>query len=223
MPQRELRPHLPPPTGALVIVHADDTLVVIDKPAGLLSVPGRGPDKADNAALRVQATFADALIVHRLDMATSGLLLLARGTDMQRALSRLFEAREVTKHYEACVSGLVECDDGEIDLPLGADWPQRPRQRVDHTNGKPSLTRYRVLSRDAARGTTRLLLQPVTGRSHQLRVHLQAIGHPIEGDALYAPPDAAAVHDRLMLHATRLELRHPLTGAALSLISAAPF
>ena len=223
MPQRELRPHLLPPTGALVVVHADDALVVIDKPAGLLSVPGRGADKADNAALRVQALFADALIVHRLDMATSGLLLLARGPDMQRALSRLFEAREVTKRYEARVSGLIEHDHGEIDLPLGADWPQRPRQRVDHAHGKPSLTRYRVLSRDVAGCTTRLLLQPVTGRSHQLRVHLQAIGHPIEGDALYAPPDAAAMHERLMLHATRIELRHPLTGSPLSLCSKAPF
>ena len=153
----------------------------------------------------------------------AGLLLLARGADMQRALSRLFEAREVTKHYEAQVSGLVDCDHGEIDLPLAADWPQRPRQRVDHAHGKPSLTHYRVLSRDVARGTTRVLLQPVTGRSHQLRVHLQAIGHPIEGDAVYAPPDAAAMHERLMLHATRLELRHPLTGAALSLCSTAPF
>ncbi len=223
MPQRELRPHLPPPTAALVIVHADDALVVIDKPAGLLSVPGRGPDKADNAALRVQALFADALIVHRLDMATSGLLLLARGAEMQRALSRLFEARDVTKHYEARVSGLVEQDHGEIDLPLAADWPHRPRQMVNHADGKPSLTRYRVLERDATHGTTRVRLQPVTGRSHQLRVHLQAIGHPIEGDALYAPPDAAAMHERLMLHATRLELRHPLTGSQLSLSSAAPF
>ena len=223
MPQRELRPHLLPPAGALVIVHADDSLVVIDKPAGLLSVPGRGPDKADNASLRVQAEFPDALIVHRLDMATSGLLLLARGAAMQRALSRLFEAREVTKHYEASVSGLMCHDHGEIDLPLGADWPQRPRQMVDHAHGKPSLTRYRVLSRDAASGTTRLLLQPVTGRSHQLRVHLQAIGHPIEGDALYAPPDAAAMHERLMLHATRIELRHPVTGAELCVCSAAPF
>ena len=223
MLHHELRPHLPPPTGALLIVHADDALVVIDKPAGLLSVPGRGPEKADNAALRVQAEFPDALIVHRLDMATSGLLLLARGAAMQRALSRLFEAREVTKHYEARVSGIVECDHGEIDLPLGADWPQRPRQRVDQLHGKPSLTRYRVLSRDVASGTTRVLLQPLTGRSHQLRVHLQAIGHPIEGDALYAPPDTAAMQERLMLHATGIELRHPLTGAPLSLISAAPF
>jgi hypothetical protein len=111
----------------------------------------------------------------------------------------------------------------EIDLPLAADWPQRPRQIVDHVRGKPSLTRYHVLQRDAQGHTTRLLLQPLTGRSHQLRVHLQAIGHPIVGDALYAPPEMAAHHDRLMLHATRLEFRHPLTGDELRLLSAAPF
>ena len=211
------------PSGALLIVHADDSLVVVDKPAGLLSVPGRGVDKADNATARVQAEFADALTVHRLDMATSGLLLFARGASMQRQLSGLFEAREVTKHYEARVIGLVDQDHGEIDLPLAADWPQRPRQIVDHVHGKPSLTRYRVLQRDAQDHTTRLLLQPLTGRSHQLRVHLQAIGHPIVGDALYAPPEMAAHHDRLMLHATRLEFRHPLTGDELRLLSAAPF
>ena len=211
------------PSGALLIVHADDSLVVVDKPAGLLSVPGRGVDKADNATARVQAEFADALTVHRLDMATSGLLLFARGASMQRQLSALFEAREVTKHYEARVIGLVDQDHGEIDLPLAADWPQRPRQIVDHVHGKPSLTRYRVLQRDAQDHTTRLLLQPLTGRSHQLRVHLQAIGHPIVGDALYAPPEMAAHHDRLMLHATRLEFRHPLTGDELRLLSAAPF
>ena len=211
------------PSGALLIVHADDSLVVVDKPAGLLSVPGRGVDKADNATARVQAEFADALTVHRLDMATSGLLLFARGASMQRQLSALFEAREVIKHYEALVSGLVDQDHGEIDLPLAADWPQRPRQMVDHVRGKPSLTRYRVLQRDAQDRTTRVLLQPLTGRSHQLRVHLLAIGHPIVGDALYAPPEMAAHHDRLMLHATRLEFRHPLSGDELRLLSAAPF
>lgn len=211
------------PSGALLIVHADDSLVVVDKPAGLLSVPGRGADKADNATARVQAEFADALTVHRLDMATSGLLLFARGASMQRQLSALFEAREVIKHYEALVSGMVDQDHGEIDLPLAANWPQRPRQIVDHVHGKPSLTRYRVLQRDAQDQTTRVLLQPLTGRSHQLRVHLLAIGHPIVGDALYAPPEMAAHQDRLMLHATRLEFRHPLSGDELRLLSAAPF
>ena len=211
-----------PSLSPLVIVHADDALVAIEKPAGLLSVPGRGADKADCAATRVQAQFHDAQTVHRLDMATSGLLLFARGAPMQRVLSAMFEAREVVKHYEAVVEGLVEHDEGEIDLPLLTDWPQRPRQKVDRLQGKPSLTRYRVLQRDAATRTTRLTLQPLTGRTHQLRVHLLAIGHRIAGDALYAKGEMPTA-DRLMLHATRLELRHPVTSQALTLVSAAPF
>lgn len=203
-------------------MHVDDALVVVDKPAGLLSVPGRGADKADCAAARVQALYGDAQIVHRLDMATSGLLLMARGAEMQRVLSGVFQDRAVVKRYEAIVSGLIACDSGEIDLPLMADWPQRPRQKVDRLHGKPSLTRYRVLQRDPVSGTTRLELQPVTGRTHQLRVHLQAIGHPIVGDSLYAPPDAASP-SRLMLHAGTLQLRHPTTGEPLILSSAVPF
>ena len=208
--------------GPLRIVHADDALLAIDKPAGLLSVPGRGADKADCAVVRVQAQFSDAHTVHRLDMATSGLLLFARGAALQRVLSVMFEARAVIKHYEAVVQGLVEQDAGEIDLPLLADWPQRPRQKVDRLHGKPSLTLYRVLHRDPATRTTRLALQPLTGRTHQLRVHLLAIGHPIAGDALYATGEVPTAC-RLMLHATRLELRHPLTSQALVLASAAPF
>lgn len=211
-----------PPSSPLVIVHADDALIAIDKPAGLLSVPGRGSDKADCAATRVRATFPDARTVHRLDMATSGLLLFARGAAMQRTLSVMFEARDVVKHYEAVVQGVVEADDGEIALPLLADWPQRPRQKVDHLHGKPSLTRYRVLHRDPVARTTRLALQPLTGRTHQLRVHLLTIGHAIVGDALYAPHDAATAA-RLMLHATALQLRHPVTLQPLALTSPVPF
>jgi tRNA pseudouridine32 synthase/23S rRNA pseudouridine746 synthase len=211
-----------PSLSPLVIVHADDALVAIDKPAGLLSVPGRGADKADCAVARVQAQFPDAQIVHRLDMATSGLLLFARGAAMQRTLSAMFEAREVVKHYEAVVEGWVEQDGGEIDLPLLADWPQRPRQKVDHEQGKPSRTRYGVLQRDPATHTTRLALQPLTGRTHQLRVHLLAIGHPIAGDTLYGTHDEPTAA-RLMLHATRLELQHPVTSQAITLVSAAPF
>ena len=203
-------------------MHVDAVLLVVDKPAGLLSVPGRGADKADCAAARAQALYGDAQIVHRLDMATSGLLLMARGATMQRALSVAFQDREVVKRYEALVSGLVALDSGEIDLPLMADWPQRPRQKVDRLHGKPSLTRYRVLQRDPVSGTTRLELQPVTGRTHQLRVHLQAIGHPIVGDSLYAPPETASP-SRLMLHAGTLQLRHPTTGEPLTLSSAVPF
>ncbi len=217
-------PALPsfPSWPPLTIVHADDAVVAVDKPAGLLSVPGRGADKTDCAVARVRAQFADAQTVHRLDMATSGLLLLARGAAMQRALSVMFESREVIKHYEAVVEGLVAPDTGEIDLPLRADWQQRPRQKVDRVHGKPSLTRFRVLHRDEANCTTRLALQPLTGRTHQLRVHLLAIGHPIAGDALYTTRDAPTAA-RLMLHATRLELLHPVTGHALVLTSAVPF
>jgi len=192
--------------SALVIVHADDALVVADKPAGLLCVPGRGPERADCLAARVQARWPDALVVHRLDMATSGLVVFGRGAAMQRALSIAFAERRVDKGYEAVVAGLPAEDSGEIDLPLAADWPNRPRQQVDLIAGKPSLTRWRVLQRDPQRGTTRLALTPVTGRSHQLRVHLAAIGHAIVGDDLYAPAAWAAASPRLLLHACRLAL-----------------
>jgi len=205
----------------LMVVHRDDALVAVDKPAGMLSVPGRGADKQDCAAARVAEQWPDALIVHRLDMATSGLLVFARGAPAQRRLSMAFAGREVHKRYEAVVHGLVHHDSGEIDLPLMADWPNRPLQKVDH-HGKPSLTRYRVLSRDEALQRTRLALEPVTGRSHQLRVHLQAIGHPIVGDELYDPA-RASTSPRLLLHACELRLPHPVSGELLTLHSVAPF
>ena len=187
-------------------IHVDERLVVIDKPAGLLAVPGRGPDKADCAALRVLRRCVDARVVHRLDMATSGLMVLARGLAMQRELGRRFETRQVRKTYVAVVAGLPMVDCGEIDLPLAADWPARPRQQVDRLHGRPALTRWRVLARDAARDCARLELEPQTGRTHQLRVHLAAIGHPILGDSLYAPPSARTAVPRLLLHASRLDL-----------------
>lgn len=202
-------------------MHADDSLVVIDKPAGLLAVPGRGSDKADCAAVRVQRRFPDALVVHRLDMSTSGLLAFARGIEAQRVLSRAFETRAVDKRYVALVHGELPHESGEIDLPLAADWPNRPRQVVDRLRGRPSLTRWRVLAREP--GRTRVALEPVTGRSHQLRVHLLALGHPIVGDALYAPADVQAMAPRLLLHACRLALPHPRDGAPLVVESAPPF
>ena len=204
-------------------LHVDDTCIVIDKPAGLLSVPGRGEHKQDCAAARLQARFADALVVHRLDMATSGLMLFARGAAVHRALSRAFAQREVRKRYVAVVHGLLAQPEGEIDLPLLADWPNRPMQKVDTAHGKPSLTRYRVLHFDATTNTTRLALEPVTGRAHQLRVHLLAIGHPILGDALYAPPVVQALSDRLLLHASSLAFAQPDTGTMLQLESEVPF
>jgi len=204
-------------------LYLDDSMLVVDKPSGLLAVPGRGEAGLDNQASRVQAAVADALVVHRLDMSTSGLLLFARGKDMQRRLSHAFAQREVHKEYIAVVDGLLAADRGEIDLPLLTDWPNRPKQKVDFADGKPALTRYTVLERDAARGTTRLRLEPVTGRSHQLRVHLLAIGHPIAGDALYAPPDALAKAPRLLLHAQSLALPHPVDGRPMRFHSPAPF
>jgi tRNA pseudouridine32 synthase / 23S rRNA pseudouridine746 synthase len=210
--------------GMDIAVHwFDDALIVIDKPAGLLAVPGRGDDKQDCVARRVQARWADACVVHRLDMATSGLMLLARGAVAQRSLSAAFAERAVAKQYIAVVGGLLEAGQGCITLPLAADWPNRPRQRVDVERGKPSSTDWQVLSRDSAAQQTRLALAPLTGRSHQLRVHLQAIGHAIVGDTLYASPDLAQASSRLLLHASRLELAHPVTGATLVFESAPPF
>ena len=205
------------------VLCADDALVAIAKPAGMLAVPGRGEQLRDCAAARVQARFPDALVVHRLDMATSGVMLLARGAAMQRHLSIAFARRQVHKRYVALVAGRIEATVGEIDLPLAADWPHRPRQKVDRTTGKPSLTRYRVIGYDAASDTTRVELEPITGRSHQLRVHLLALGHPIVGDALYAPPAVHARSVRLMLHACSLAFTHPARGHDVRIESEAPF
>ena len=215
-------------TPVLNLLHADDAMLVFDKPAGLLAVPGRGADKSDCLSARAQCRWPDALVVHRLDQATSGLMLLARGAAMQRALGSAFAERRVAKRYEALVHGQAELPAGadaddwaEIDLPLLIDWPNRPRSAVNHAAGKPSRTRWRPVAYDAANDITRLALQPLTGRSHQLRVHLQAIGHPIIGDALYGPAGDGA--PRLMLHAGGLELAHPASGQPLVLDSAVPF
>jgi tRNA pseudouridine32 synthase / 23S rRNA pseudouridine746 synthase len=211
------------PESQVAWVHVDEACIVVDKPSGLPAVPGRGEHLQDCMARRVQARYADALVVHRLDMATSGLLLFARGALAQRRLSEGFAAREVHKRYLAVVHGAVAQDEGEITLPLLTDWPNRPRQRVDLEHGKPSLTRWRVLARDAQRHTTRLALTPVTGRSHQLRVHLQALGHPILGDTLYAPAEVQAQAARLLLHADALGFAHPVSGDPLRFELPAPF
>jgi tRNA pseudouridine32 synthase / 23S rRNA pseudouridine746 synthase len=212
-----------PQLDALAVVHDDAACVVVVKPDALLSVPGRGEHGQDCLAARVQAVFSDALVVHRLDMSTSGLMLFARGAAAQRSLSIAFAAREVHKRYVAVADGLVEQNSGEIDLPLMADWPNRPKQKWDREHGKPSLTRYRVMARDEAARTTRLDLEPVTGRAHQLRLHLLSLGHPILGDALYAPPEVQARSDRLLLHASALRFAHPVSGEAMAFESAAPF
>lgn len=206
----------------LEIIYHDDHLVVAFKPAGLLCVPGRGADKQDCLSAQVQARFSDALVVHRLDMATSGLVLMARGLVNQRVLSSAFANRQVHKTYTARVAGdALAVAPGAatawqtIDLPLCADWPNRPRQKVDLMMGKPSLTRWRLQpaadSGDCEDSKGLLELEPVTGRTHQLRVHLASIGMPILGDQLYAPPDIAQATNRLMLHARSLSFKHPET------------
>ena len=212
------------------VVYQDDALLVLNKPAGLLCVPGRGPDKQDCLSTRVLSEFADALVVHRLDMATSGLVVMARGIANQRFLSRAFAARQVRKRYIALVDGNLAGSPAEwqtIDLPLMADWPNRPLQKVDHALGKPSSTRWRVA--DAAVLAmaanawgpvtsytlhslhTCLEVEPLTGRTHQIRLHLASVGHPILGDGLYAGSLVAAATPRLMLHAQSLRFSHPVT------------
>ncbi len=170
----------------------------------------------------MQTEFTDALVVHRLDMETSGLMVFARGTEAQRAISRTFEQRAVSKYYVAVTYGLIADDAGTINLPLICDWPNRPRQMVDHTIGKPATTHFSVLARDTLLQRTRVGLTPITGRSHQLRVHLASLGHPIIGDSLYATTPPAA-GERLMLHAARLGFPHPVSGVLCEFSSVVPF
>jgi len=215
-------------TAGFALVHADAALLVLEKPAGLLSVPGRGEDKQDCLSARVQAHYPDALVVHRLDMATSGLMLMARSMAIQRALGALFEHRDIHKRYIAIVDGQPVAAPGPdgwslIDLPIVVDWPRRPLRVIDAEHGKPSQTRWRAVAIEAAIGGTRVELEPVTGRSHQLRVHLQALGHPILGDRLYAPPAVQARAPRLLLHACALRFVHPASGEPLQFESPAPF
>ena len=198
------------------LIHADQTLLVLNKQSGLLSVPGRGEEKQDCLIRRVQAEYPDALIVHRLDFDTSGLLVLARGKAMHRSLSMLFQNRLVEKRYIAVVDGELAQRSGKVRLPLIVDWPNRPRHKVDFETGKPSLTHYRVLSYNAIEYCSRLELTPETGRTHQLRIHMQALGHPILGDSLYADPISKAKADRLLLHAEYLAFVHPESGEQLS-------
>ena len=215
--------------------HSDDDLLVVEKPAGLLAVPGRGPEKSDCLSARVAAIWPGALVVHRLDMATSGLMIFARHAAAQRLLGTAFAERRVQKRYVAVVTGTPRPNDSSaqwqtIDLPIAADWPRRPLRIIDTRLGRPSLTRWRCdpagpggIASCAPFPASRLLLGPETGRTHQLRVHLQAIGHPILGDALYAPAEVAAAAPRLLLHASRLAFAHPATGQPLAFESPAPF
>ncbi len=209
-----------PPPGPPVVLHADPSFLIVLKPEGLLSVPGKGPAKADCLISRLQALWPRVLLVHRLDTDTSGVMVFARTSAAQAALAMQFERRETAKTYIARVAGRVEGARGTVDLPLAVDWPNRPRQHVDHAAGRPAVTDWEVAAR--APGETRMRLMPRTGRSHQLRVHMAEIGHPILGDPLYAPP-AAAAHPRLMLHAESLGFRHPVTGEAVAFSAPCPF
>lgn len=217
-------PYRPPAHQGLSLLYLSEQLIVVDKPSGLLSVPGRGVGKEDCLSRRVQAEFPDAMIVHRLDMGTSGIVVMGRGAKAQRELSILFQERKVRKRYQALVDGRwTVAAAGEIELPISVDWPNRPKQRVDHAMGRPSLTRYRVLDIDATRAVSRIELEPITGRSHQLRVHMEAMGHPILGDDFYGTPESCAKAGRLMLHACQIELGHPETGAPLRVDCPPPF
>ena len=212
--------------AAIDLVYEDAHLLVLNKPAGLLCVPGRGEDKQDCLSARAMRQWPDALIVHRLDMATSGLVLMARGAAMQRALGDAFAERRVHKRYEAIVDGAMPMKDAwsVIDAPLMADWPRRPLQKVDPA-GKPSITRWRAMHSSSAANAaaTHVELEPLTGRSHQLRVHLLSIGHPILGDALYGSEEVQARAPRLLLHASELGFVHPATQEPLRFERAANF
>lgn len=206
--------HYCPPTEPYVtILYRDEHILVLDKPAELLTVPGKSIELRDSLQIRVQRVLPTATIVHRLDMATSGILMMALNKPAHVHLSRQFENRETSKTYCARVFGHVKGESGSVNLPLICDWPNRPKQMVDHQRGKPSLTHWQIVQRDC--NSTLLQLTPVTGRSHQLRVHMLAMGHPILGDRLYAHQEAMARNPRLCLHAQTHSFTHPVSGKKL--------
>ncbi|GAB4269393.1 MAG: RluA family pseudouridine synthase [Pararhodobacter sp.] len=209
-----------PPPGRPPVLHLDDDILVVDKPSGLLSVPGRGPERADCLIERLRADHPSVLLVHRLDLDTSGVIVFALTQQAQAHLGKQFEARKVQKRYVALVAGHPDEPKGRVDLPLIVDWPNRPKQMVCHQTGRPAQTDWKILRHEGE--NTRMVLKPLTGRSHQLRVHMLALGHPILGDPLYAT-GAAAAYPRLMLHAEELRLRHPATGAAMTFRAPVPF
>ncbi len=208
-----------PPIGPMVYVHQDASVLVLDKPAGLLSVPGKLNGRRDCLQTRLWRAHPDSLLVHRLDCDTSGVIIFARNKAAQGFLGQEFEQRRAQKTYIARVAGVIAADSGHIDLPLAADWPNRPRQKVDLVQGRAAQTDWQVIGRGL--GETRLRLSPLTGRSHQLRVHMLALGHPILGDPIYS--DNSRAHPRLMLHAESLSLHHPATGARVAFHATCPF
>jgi len=216
----------PPMSPYLDIIYQDNDIVVLNKSSGLLSVPGRLPEHQDCLQNRVQRVLPTATIVHRLDMATSGLLIMALNKAAHVAISRQFEQRQTKKSYIARVFGHVKEQQGSVDLPLICDWPNRPKQKVDHENGKKSLTHYKVLKLEGSKTeelSSLVELTPITGRSHQLRVHMLALGHPILGDRLYAHEQALTVSPRLQLHAQMLTISHPTTNEVMEFTATCPF
>ncbi len=218
-------PLVPPPADAagerIVVIHRDAALLVLDKPSGLLTVPAKPPGPQDCLEARARAAFPGALLVHRLDRDTSGVAVFALERQAQRHLGWQFERRQVEKLYVARVWGEPEAEEGRIEAPLIVDWPNRPRQMICPERGKPAVTDWRVLAREG--GVARVALAPRTGRSHQLRVHMASLGHPILGDNFYAHPEAHAAADRLQLHAARIGFRHPVGGAWVEFAAPVPF
>jgi tRNA pseudouridine32 synthase/23S rRNA pseudouridine746 synthase len=213
----------PPANSGLNILYKDDHLLIVNKPAGLLSVPGKGSDKQDCMISRVQAEYPQALITHRLDMATSGILVIALDAKTHSLVSQLFQHKQIHKRYIALVDGQPNPSQGKISLPLICDWPNRPMQIVDHEHGKPSTTLYKILSFDEHTNTSKIELTPITGRTHQLRLHMQAIGHAILGDILYADDSTYNKSTRLLLHACDIQFKHPMNDEIIDIHCAADF
>ncbi|WMN59155.1 bifunctional tRNA pseudouridine(32) synthase/23S rRNA pseudouridine(746) synthase RluA [Pseudoalteromonas xiamenensis] len=211
----------PPLDPYLSFLYQDDDILIIDKPNGLLTVPGKDPAHSDSAITRVNRVFPSARIVHRLDMATSGILCIAMNKAAHRDLSIQFQDRKTAKRYVARVLGHIKDEQGSVEEPLICDWPNRPKQKICYETGKPSLTHWQVIKREES--ATRVALTPITGRSHQLRVHMQSIGHPILGDKFYATPEGLAMAPRLQLHAEMLQITHPVTKELLTFTCCAPF
>ena len=218
----DMPPYLVPHSSEPIqVLYRDADVLLVRKPDLLLSVPGRHPLNRDCLITRLQVDYPSAKTVHRLDLDTSGVMIIALSARSQSALGRLFQERRICKEYEAVVYGQVAADSGEIDLPIARDWENRPRQKICHASGRYALTRYTVTGRQADR--TRLLLEPVTGRSHQLRIHTASLGHPILGCDMYAHSEALAMAPRLLLHASRIAFPHPLTEEWMDISCPAPF
>ncbi|RDH83906.1 MAG: RNA pseudouridine synthase [endosymbiont of Galathealinum brachiosum] len=213
-----LRPVIynPPTHLKLDILYQDNDLIALNKPSGLLSVPGRGDDKQDCMHSRLQLEHPRALVIHRLDMPTSGLILFALNKEMQKRMSMLFEKKQINKQYIAKVHGVLKDKKGTIDQPLITDWINRPRQKIDYKNGKQSKTKYTLISSDN-NNTSIVMLEPVTGRSHQLRVHMSSLGHAILGDDIYGTYQSRNASSRLLLHAEKINFIHPLTNKEINI------